>query len=125
MEQFLNSLGNSILLFIVLNIIFAIIGIYIIWSLVKTAIARGVEDGIYNAIVSLKNNGLISDTIAELEETKQIFNPNTPPTETEPQKTTANKIYQYKDKEVELTTSIPLIIIAGGVIIGIFLLLSL
>ncbi len=76
MEQFLHSLGDSILLFAIIAITFFILGIYFIWSLVKSAIARGVEDGIYNAIVSLKNNGLISDTIEEIEETKQKYNSN-------------------------------------------------
>lgn len=125
MEHFLHSLGDSILLFLILWVIFILFIISVIWSLLRTAIARGVEDGIYNAFISLKNNGIITDTISEMEETKQIFDTNTPPTEFEPQKSFTDKIYQYKNKEIEPLTAIPIIIITTGIIIGLYLLLSL
>lgn len=79
MEQFLYHTGNfAILALIISLLIFALI-IYLIWHLLKTAIARGVEDGIYNAIISLKNNGIIEEISSDIEEVKQIFDPKTPP----------------------------------------------
>lgn len=74
MEHFLNFLDNTMSQFTILTIIIFILLIYLNWLFIKTAISKGVEDGIYNAIVSLKNNGLISDTIEEIEETKQKYN---------------------------------------------------
>ena len=79
MEKLFYSLQNSILLFLIFSITLFILFIYIIWSLLKSAIARGVEDGIYNAVISLEKNGFISDTIAEVEETKKIYNPTIEP----------------------------------------------
>lgn len=79
MEKLFYSLQNSILLFLIFSITLFILFIYIIWSFLKSAIARGVEDGIYNAVISLEKNGFISDTIAEVEETKKIYNPTIEP----------------------------------------------
>ncbi len=41
---------------------------------------KGVQDGIYNAIVLLQNNGIITDIINETAETSNLFDPNNPPT---------------------------------------------
>lgn len=81
MTQFINSLGEGVIIFLLFFLI--IIGIIIeaVWFFIKTAIARGVEDGIYNAVVKLYNKGIINKTAMEIEEIKQVFNPNIPPTE--------------------------------------------
>ena len=81
MEQFLHSLGDSFFLFLIIFLIILLIIIDVIWFFLKTAIARGVEDGIYNAVTKLHSKGIINKTILEAEEIKQKLNPNTPPNE--------------------------------------------
>lgn len=79
METLITILKEGAILALIGIICIICLVIYIIWHLVKTAIARGVEDGIYNAVASLINKGIISDTFAEIEECKKLYNPNSEP----------------------------------------------
>ncbi|MBQ4282983.1 MAG: hypothetical protein IJB96_03545 [Lachnospira sp.] len=81
MQHFIHSLGDSLILFLILCLIVLILIIDALWFFLKSAISRGVEDGIYNAVVKLHNKGIINKTILEAEEIKQRLNPHTPPTE--------------------------------------------
>ena len=81
MQQFINSLGDSFFLFLILFLIVLMLIIDALWFFLKTAISRGVEDGIYNAVVKLHNKGIINKTILETEEIKQKLNTHTSPTE--------------------------------------------
>ena len=86
MDKLIYSLQNSILLLLIFSITVLILFIYIIWLLLKSAIARGVEDGIYNAIISLEKNGFISDKITEIAKTSNLYKTTEPSIENFEQK---------------------------------------
>lgn len=81
MEYFFENLGSITLIAIILYICIFLFIIYCVWSFIKSAIAKGVEIGIYNAIIALENRGIINDILTEAEEIKQLYNPNIKPTE--------------------------------------------
>lgn len=81
MEQFLYHMGNFAIIAFAISLLIIVLIIYLIWHLLKTAIAKGVEDGIYNAVISLKNDGVIEGISSDIEEIKRIYNPKIPPQE--------------------------------------------
>lgn len=64
---------------LIVGIILALLYIYLLWLFLKSAISRGVETGIYNAVVELQNNGVIEEIVAEKYYLKNKFDKNTPP----------------------------------------------
>ena len=95
MEQFLYQLGNLAILVLIISLLILGLIIYLIWRLLKTAIARGVEDGIYNAVISLKNDGVINGISDDIEEIKQVFDPKIPSKENTPNNINEQESY-YK-----------------------------
>jgi len=63
---------------LIVGIILALLYIYLLWLFLKSAISRGVETGIYNAVVELKNNGVIEEIIAEKYYLKNKFDKDIP-----------------------------------------------
>ena len=70
------NLTETILIFVIIGVALAI---YLSWLFLKTAIARGVEDGIYNAIIELKKDKVTENLFAEMYYMQNKFDKDIPP----------------------------------------------
>ena len=70
---------TNIMWMVIIIVCAALFYIYLLWLFIKSAISKGVETGIYNAVVELENNGVLEEIMAEKYSIKNKFDKDIPP----------------------------------------------